>query len=156
MQSICRQLGWWTLGIVVAIPRFALGNEIAVFMAAPAAQPPPAQPQTPTAQPEKPKPPRPHPTLPMLHLTTADYFPGTLPHNPNPNTIRWQAIGATEPFEFGPDSVRSAYFAPPAVRPLPKGEYCIELTEGDILCGSLVAITKDEYEIDSAQFGHLK
>src|SRR5262245_54125670 len=157
MRSICRQLGWWTLSIVLSVPLSALGDEadnetettvevvnVANVVVAPAAQPAPAQPQAPAAKAEKPKPPVVDPTLSMLYLGDDDYFAGTLRDNPNPNTIRWQATGATEPFEFSPEAVRSAYFAPPAVRPLPEGEYCIELTDGDILYGNLAAITKDE------------
>jgi thiol-disulfide isomerase/thioredoxin len=132
--------------------------EVVNVAGAPAAQGQPAQPAqqpTATAKPEKEKL-RLDPTLSMLYLGDDDYFAGALRDNPNQNTIRWQAAGAAEPFEFGPEAVRSAYFAPPAVRPLPEGEYCIELTDGDILYGNLAAITTDDYEIDSTQFGHLK
>src|SRR5262249_55874122 len=38
----------------------------------------------------------------------------------------------------------------------PVGEYRIELSDGDILFGSLKAITKDQIEIESKQFGNLK
>jgi thiol-disulfide isomerase/thioredoxin len=143
------------LSVTLAIPLCALADDIAVFIAAPAAQAQPAQPAAPSGKPDAEKR-RLDPNLSMLYLSDEDYFAGKLCDNPHPNTIRWQAYGATEAFEFGPEAVRSAYFAPPAVRPVPKGEYCIELTQGDILCGSLTAITKDAYEIDSSEFGHLK
>ena len=92
----------------------------------------------------------------MLYLNDGDYFSGRLRDCPTANTLRWQASGATGPFEFDARMIRSAYFAPPQKRPAPDGEYCIELSNGDVLYGSLAAITKDDFEIESAQFGHLK
>lgn len=92
----------------------------------------------------------------MLYLNDDDYFSGDLRDCPTANTIRWQARGTTQPFEFNADAIRSAYFAPPQKRPAPDGEYCFELSDGDVLYGSLAAITKDNFEINSTQFGHLK
>ena len=85
----------------------------------------------------------------MLYLNDGDYFSGRLRDCPAANILRWQASGATGPFEFNTDAIRSAYFAPPPKRPAPDGEYCIELSNGDVLYGSLTAITKDDFEIDS-------
>src|SRR3954462_5242242 len=91
----------------------------------------------------------------MLYLNDDDYFSGDLRDCPPANTIRWQARGTTQPFEFHADAIRSAFFPPPQKRPAPVGEYCFELSDGDILYGSLAAITKDDLEINSTQFGHL-
>src|SRR4051812_9596483 len=92
----------------------------------------------------------------MLYLNDDDYFSGELRDCPTANTIRWQSRGTTQPFEFSAEAVRSAYFAPPQKRPAPDGEYCFELSDGDVLYGSLAAITKDNFEINSTQFGQLK
>src|SRR3954453_24227658 len=119
MRSICRQLGW-------------LITSAALVCAAVAHAAPPA----------------PDTFGSMLYLNDDDYFNGTLRDSSTANTVRWQARGATQPFEFGADAVRAAYFAPPANRPAPEGEYRIELSEGDVLFGSLAAVTKDALEID--------
>src|SRR5215213_837059 len=92
----------------------------------------------------------------MLYLNDDDYFSGELRDCPIANTVRWQARGTTQPFEFSTDAIRSAYFAPPQKRPAPDGEFCFELSDGDVLYGSLAAITKDNFEINSSQFGNLK
>ena len=96
------------------------------------------------------------PAVSMLYLNDGDYFSGSVRDCSTANALRWQALGATQPFEFTADSIRSAYFAPPAKPPSPDGDYSIELSDGDVLYGSLSAITKDALEIDSTRLGHLK
>src|SRR3954454_10167425 len=111
-------------------------------------------PPTPAVE-EKPTGPPPS-SGPVLYLKDGDYFAGRLESSAVKNVLRWRAQGAAEPFEFTADSIRSAYFAPPQKRPAPDGEYYIELSDGDVLFGSIAAITNDNVEINSAQFGHLK
>src|SRR4051812_32297671 len=93
---------------------------------------------------------------PMLYLKDGDYFAGSLQASAAKNVLRWQTQGAAEPFDFTVESIRSAYFAPPQKRPTPDGEYYVELSDGDVLFGSVSAVDKDHVELDSAQFGHLK
>ena len=128
MRNIRRQLGWLIVSIALACAAAAHGRARRL----------------------------PDAVGSMLYLNDDDYFSGSLRDCPTPNTVRWQARGATQPFEFSADAIRSAYFAPPSNRPAPEGEYRIELSDGDVLFGSLAAVTKDDFEIDSAQFGHLK
>src|SRR6476660_9417052 len=127
MRKICRQLGWVILSVALTCAAITHGAERA-----------------------------PDAVGSMLYLNDDDYFSGVLRDCPTANTLRWQARGATQPFEFGIDAIRAAYFAPPQDRPVPDGEYCFELSDGDMLYGSLVAMTKDEIEINSVQFGQLK
>jgi thiol-disulfide isomerase/thioredoxin len=93
---------------------------------------------------------------PVLYLNGGDYFRGRLGDAAKPNVLRWQADGAAQPFEFSPQAVHSAYFVPPQKRPAAEGDYCLELSDGDILFGSLKAITNDQIEVASSQFGNLK
>lgn len=127
MRKTCRQLGWLILSAALTCVAIAHGAERA-----------------------------PDAIGSMLYLNDDDYFSGVLRDCPTANTLRWQARGATQPFEFGIDAIRAAYFAPPQNRPAPDGEYCFELTNGDVMYGSLAAITKDDVEINSTQFGPLK
>src|SRR3954454_7608494 len=127
MRTICRQRGWLLLRAALTCAVAAHGAERA-----------------------------PDAVGSMLYLNDDDYFSGILRDCPTENTLRWQARGATQPFEFDIDAIRAAYFAPPQKLPMLQGEYRIELSDGDVLYGSLAAVTKDYFEIDSAQFGHLK
>jgi thiol-disulfide isomerase/thioredoxin len=93
---------------------------------------------------------------PTLYLYDGDFFGGSLRDCPTPNVIRWLADGAAQPFEFGSEAIRAAYFASPKERPAPEGEYCFELSDGDVLYGSLAGITADQIQVQSAQFGRLQ
>src|SRR3954447_6063524 len=103
-----------------------------------------ATPTAPAVQ-ENPAPP-PASSGPMLYLKDGDYFAGSLQPSTAKNVLRWQTQGAAEPFEFTVDSIRSAYFAPPQKRPAPNGEYYIELSDGDVLFGSIALIDKGQVE----------
>src|SRR4051812_31978901 len=131
----------------------ALVADVAVFMAGGKA-PPADAPKNSESSPSQTNPSA--PTGPMLYLTDGDYFAGALQPSAAKNVLRWLAQGAAEPFEFNVDSIRSAYFAAPEKRPAPDGDYYLELSDGDVLFGSIAAITKDVVELNSAQFGHLK
>ena len=92
----------------------------------------------------------------MLYLSDGDYFRGQIADSATENAIRWQTPDAVEPFEFTSDAIHGAYFASSGERPAPVGEYYFELTDGDILYASLAGISADQFEVDSAQFGHLQ
>ena len=92
----------------------------------------------------------------MLYLGDGDYFRGSLAECPTLNTICWQARGTARPFEFDADAIRAAYFDSTGERPAPNGEYCVELSDGDVLFASLTGITPEHVEVESAQFGRVR
>jgi thiol-disulfide isomerase/thioredoxin len=97
----------------------------------------------------------PIPAASMLYLHDGDFLGGRLDDCDVANVVRWQAKGATQPFEFPAGAVRAAYFAPPAAASAPEGDYCFELSDGDLLYGSLVNVTPEQFEIQSPQLGQL-
>lgn len=90
-----------------------------------------------------------------LRLVNGDSVVGELLESTRPDILRWQATAFASPFDFDLKAVGSVHFPTPRDRPKPKGEYCFELCGGDLLFGSLVAITAKEVELDSPQFGRL-
>ncbi len=92
----------------VIVIRAAAAVQIApAAAAAPAAPatPPPAAPTAKNAAPVGSS---------ILYLNDGDNYAGVIENSATANVLRWQATGATEPFEFGVSAIRSAYFAPPA------------------------------------------
>src|ERR1043165_4381993 len=92
----------------------------------------------------------------ILNMIDGDFYTGALQNCSTTNVIRWQTRGVAQPFDFPADSIRTAYFAAPGKRPAPEGDYCCELTDGDLFFGSLIGITPKLVEIDSAQFGRIR
>ena len=90
-----------------------------------------------------------------LYLYDGDFFAGHLEDCATPDIVRWQSQGATEPFEFPAGAFRAAYFPTPPASPAPEGDYCFELFGGDILYGSLVGVTPQQFAIKTAHFGQL-
>ena len=91
----------------------------------------------------------------MLYLRDGDYFNGAIEDCDTPNVVRWRVPGIAAPLEFPAEPFRAAYFAASNEHPAPAGEYCFELSDGDLLYGSLTAVTPNGLEIEAAPFGRL-
>lgn len=91
----------------------------------------------------------------MLYLRDGDFLAGRLTDCDEANIVRWQMQGATQPFDFPADAFGSAFFPPPPVAAAPDGDYSFELSDGDLLFGSLVSITPEQLEIQSSRLGRL-
>ena len=92
----------------------------------------------------------------ILNTTEGDFYTGALQDCSITNVIRWQAHGLTQAFDFPADTIRAAYFAAAGERPAPEGDYCCELTDGDLLFGSLIGISPEQIEMESSQFGRMR
>ena len=99
--------------------------------------------------------PRESPALADLHLKNGGFVSGTLCDSPIPPSCVWQAGLFASPFEFRLNQVESVYYPPPAKIPKPAGEYCFELSNGDVLWGSLRGWNADEAELDVPTAGRL-
>jgi len=97
-----------------------------------------------------------HSAVSILNTIDGDFYTGALQDCPTTNVIRWQSPGVTQPFDFPADIIRAAYFAAPGKRPVAEGDYCCELTDGDLLFGSLLGITPEQVEMESPQFGRIR
>ncbi len=93
---------------------------------------------------------------PVLSLTDGGVVPGILVDSGGAGMFRWQAEAFTSPFEFPRDEVLSIRF--PAVEKSPKavGALGFELSGGDVLFGSVVALDDKAAELDVARLGRLR
>jgi hypothetical protein len=92
----------------------------------------------------------------VLYLTDGDFFTGTLSSSNSPNVVSWQSHGATGPFAFPTAAVRAAYFPSPGQGAPVEAEYCVDLSDGDRLFGSLVSLNADELVVESPRLGRLQ
>lgn len=92
-------------------------------------------------------------TASTLRLANGDHVTGELMDCDRPDILRWQGSAFTAPFDFDQKGVSVVHFPPPAERPKPTGEYCIELAGGDLLFGSLVGLSSEEAELEVQRFG---
>jgi len=90
-----------------------------------------------------------------LYLADGDYFVGELADSDSPDVVSWKSRGASAPYQFPVTALRSIFF--PSLEPAKPAEadFCFELSDGDLLFGSLVNITPEIVEIDTQQFGRL-
>src|SRR4051794_15739318 len=92
---------------------------------------------------------------PTLYLTNGGFVGGELKDCDQPGRLRWQGSFFTAPFDFLPNDVNAVHFPPPATLPRPSGDYCFELSAGDVLFGSLVNLDDSSLEIEAARLGRI-
>jgi len=93
------------------------------------------------------------PSRPILHLSNDGYLPGQLLDSDQTDVIRWQSRLFTKPFEFPLSGVSTAQFPVVLPRPKPAGEYCFELTGGDVLYGDILEFSESSLLIQAADAG---
>lgn len=96
------------------------------------------------------------PAQPILHLPDDSFLPGNLLDSEQPDVLRWQSPSFTQPFEFPLNAVSTAEFPVVLPRPKPDGEYCIELTGGDVLYGNIVEFSESSLQILAANVGAIQ
>jgi thiol-disulfide isomerase/thioredoxin len=92
----------------------------------------------------------------MLYLRDGDFIAGALEDCDSSEVVRWQMRGATRPFDMEAAAVRAVHFPVPAETPGIVGDFVVELTDGDLLFGSLKEITEKAFVFDTAEFGELR
>ena len=90
---------------------------------------------------------------PVIHLINDGFLPGQLLDSDQPGVIRWQSRLFTKPFEFPLRGVTTAQFPVEMPRPKPAGEYCIELSSGDVLYGDILQLSESSLKIQAANAG---
>ncbi len=95
---------------------------------------------------------------PILHLTNDGFLPGKLLDSNEADVIRWQSRLFTKPFNFPLNGISTAQFPVVLPRPTPAGEYCFELTSGDVLYGDILEFSEASLLIKAADAGsvHVK
>ena len=93
------------------------------------------------------------PSRPILHLTNDGFLPGQLLDSDQADFLRWRSRFFTKPFEFPLSGVSTAQFPVVSPRPKPVGEYCFELTGGDVLYGEVLGFSESSLLIEAADAG---
>jgi thiol-disulfide isomerase/thioredoxin len=91
----------------------------------------------------------------VLYLRDGDYLSGRLLDCDKPDVLRWQMRGAAQPFDMQAAALRAIYFPAPATPSTTDSGYMIELTDGDLLFGSLSGATPEQFEFDSPGLGRI-
>jgi peroxiredoxin len=81
---------------------------------------------------------------------------GQLRDSSKPEFLHWQGADFVAPFEFDTRQIDAVYFPDPMKPERPLGEYCFELSAGDVVFGSLLNLTDQEAELDVPLVGRLR
>jgi thiol-disulfide isomerase/thioredoxin len=96
------------------------------------------------------------PSQPILHLANDGFLPGQLLDSDKADALRWQSRLFTKPFDFPLDGISTAQFPVVLPRPSPAGEYCFELTSGDVLYGDILEFSETSLLIKAADAGSIR
>jgi peroxiredoxin len=91
----------------------------------------------------------------ILYLNSG-YVRGQLRDSSKPEFLNWQGADFAGPFEFDARQIDAVYFPDPMKPERPRGEYCFELSGGDVVFGSLVSLTDKEAELDAPLVGRVR
>lgn len=93
---------------------------------------------------------------PRLELGAGDFFAGELAPSDVPGKLAWQADALTDPLLFPLAAVAAVQYPLAADAQRADGEFCVELRDGDVLFGSVRALTSEALILETAQFGTLR
>ncbi|NQV26224.1 MAG: TlpA family protein disulfide reductase [Rhodopirellula sp.] len=91
--------------------------------------------------------------LPSLHLVNGSFLPGRILESDTPDQITWHSSLFTKPFEFPLAGVSAIQYPVTAPAPEPSGEYCVELSSGDVFYGDLLELTDADLRIQTKTIG---
>jgi thiol-disulfide isomerase/thioredoxin len=89
-------------------------------------------------------------------MVNGDYYVGQLQDCDQPGVLCWQSDAAVSPYRFDLSTVSAVHFQRDGELWRPKGEFCLELVGGDAFFGSLVGLSADVLEFETAAFGRLR
>jgi thiol-disulfide isomerase/thioredoxin len=91
----------------------------------------------------------------VLYLNSG-FVRGELRDSNRPEVLCWQAADFVSPFQFDTHQIDAVYFPDPIKAERPVGQYCFELSGGDVVFGSLLSLTDEEAELDVPLLGRLR
>jgi hypothetical protein len=91
----------------------------------------------------------------VLYLNSG-FVRGELRNSGKPDVLCWQATDFVSPFLFDTRQIDAVYFPDPMKPERPVGQYCFELSGGDVVFGSLASLTDQEAELDVPLLGRLR
>ncbi len=92
---------------------------------------------------------------PRLQMVNGDAYAGRLVECDEAGLVAWHADDAVAPYRFPLSSVSVVHFAHRQARE-PDGDFCAELFGGDVLFGTLVGLSDDAVELETAALGLLR
>lgn len=95
------------------------------------------------------------PSQPILHLANESFLPGQLLDSDQPDVLRWRSRLFTKPFEFPLNGISTAQFPVVLPRPKPSGEYCIELSGGDVIYGDIIELSEVSLRVQASKAGSI-
>jgi thiol-disulfide isomerase/thioredoxin len=93
---------------------------------------------------------------PRLQMVNGDYYSGQLKGSDEAGVVAWQSDDVVEPLRFALSSIAAAHFQRAGEPLRPQGEFCIELAGGDALFGTLLSLTAEHLELETANFGRVR
>jgi thiol-disulfide isomerase/thioredoxin len=91
----------------------------------------------------------------VLYLNSG-FVRGELRDSNQPEVLCWQAADFVTPFRFDTHQIDAVYFPDPTKAERPVGQYCFELSGGDVVFGSLLSLTDEEAELEVPLLGRLR
>jgi thiol-disulfide isomerase/thioredoxin len=91
----------------------------------------------------------------VLYLNSG-FVRGELRNSGKPDVLCWQGTDFVSPFLFDTRQIDAVYFPDPMKPERPVGQYCFELSGGDVVFGSLASLTDQEAELDVPLLGRLR
>ena len=92
----------------------------------------------------------------VLNLSDGGVVPGVLGESSRAGEVRWKSDSFATPFDFALDGVQSIRFPVAGKTPRAGGAFGFELSGGDVLFGSVVAMDDKVAELDVARLGRLR
>lgn len=92
---------------------------------------------------------------PRLLLSAGEFVSGEIRESDQPARLKIQSPLFTAPFNFSVDKIEKLEFPQPAVLPKARGEYCLELSNGDLFFGKLLKLSPETLEVESETLGAL-
>ncbi|HEV7221203.1 MAG TPA: redoxin domain-containing protein [Pirellulales bacterium] len=103
-------------------------------------------------------PPAAAPVSGVLIFSNGNLLSGALADSAGPGELGWLSPAFERPFQFDAKLLylREARFAGPHVSAWAENDYCLGLGGGDVLYGSLVAVTASDVVLESSQAGRVR
>jgi len=95
------------------------------------------------------------PSVPVLYLMDGGFVPGVFRASADPKVLRWHARSFAQPFDFPLNAVNAVQCPAPEPSVKPRGEYCFELQDDDVVYGDVVALTDERIEVETPGVGRL-
>ena len=100
--------------------------------------------------------PRPTPTGAVLNLVSGGVLAGAMAESTRPEALGWKSEFFEAPFHFPLDEIQSIRFPSTTQAPVAQGVFGFELSQGDLLFGSILSLDDRVAELEIPRLGRLR